>query len=87
MLNVLESEHEINAEEAQELHQALYRIKMRLDACSEVPYCIVFNDYVLSPSDSNKLQAIKAKRKRITSVTDASSLNRFTPYAQTLTPF
>lgn len=77
----LESEDDINAEEAQEL----YRIKTRLDA-AKFP-AVLFNDYVFSPGDSNKLQAIKGKRKTISSVSDASSLKRFTPHASTLTPF
>ncbi|ELA4929862.1 hypothetical protein RFS42_001590 [Vibrio vulnificus] len=85
MFDELESEDEINAEEAQELHQVLYRIKTRLDA-AKFP-AVLFNDYVFSPGDSNKLQAIKGKRKAISSVSDASSLKRFVPYAQTLTPF
>ncbi|EOE6194585.1 hypothetical protein ACKOZB_003293 [Vibrio parahaemolyticus] len=85
MFDELESEDEINAEEAQELHQALYRIKKRLDA-AKFP-AVMFNDYVFSPSDSNNLQAINAKRKSIASISDASSLKRFAPYASTLTPF
>ncbi|EKL0031241.1 hypothetical protein PP666_001234 [Vibrio vulnificus] len=85
MFDELESEDEINAEEAQELHQVLYRIKTRLDA-AKFP-AVLFNDYVFSPGDSNKLQAIKGKRKAISSVSDVSSLKRFVPYAQTLTPF
>jgi len=85
MFDELESEDEINAEEAQELHQVLYSIKTRLDA-AKFP-AVLFNDYVLSPGDSNKLQAIKGKRKAISSVSDASSLKRFTPHASTLTPF
>ncbi|HDU8572081.1 TPA: hypothetical protein RG687_001871 [Vibrio parahaemolyticus] len=72
-------------EEAQELHQGLYRIKTRLDAAT-FP-AVLFNDYVFSPDDSNKLQAIKGKRKAISSVSDASSIKRFTPHASTLTPF
>ena len=85
MFDELESEDEINAEEAQELHQVLYRIKTRLDA-AKFP-AVLFNDYVFSPGDSNNLQATRAKRKSITLVSDASSLKRFTPYASTLTPF
>ncbi|EJC6921742.1 hypothetical protein ABVY41_002667 [Vibrio parahaemolyticus] len=85
MFDELESEDEINAEEAQELHQALYRMTLRLNA-AKFP-AVMFNDYVLSLGDSNNLQAIKAKRKNIASISDASSLKRFAPYASTLTPF
>ncbi|CAI2304415.1 TPA: hypothetical protein NJ888_002501 [Vibrio parahaemolyticus] len=85
MFDELESEDEINAEEAQELHQALYRIKTRLDT-AKFP-AVLFNDYVFSPDDSNKLQAIKGKRRSISSVSDASSLKRFAPYSSALTPF
>lgn len=62
MFDELESEDEINAEEAQELHQVLYSIKTRLDA-AKFP-AVLFNDYVFSPGDSNKLQAIKGKEKQ-----------------------
>ncbi len=85
MFDELESEDEINAEEAQELHQALYRMTLRLYA-AKFP-AVMFNDYVLSLGDSNNLQAIRAKRKNIASISDASSLKRFAPYAETLTPF
>ena len=85
MFDELESEDEINAEEAQELHQALYRINLRLNA-AKFP-AVMFNDYILSLGDSNNLQAIKAKRKSIASISDASSLKRFTPYTGSLTPF
>ncbi len=42
MFDELESEDEINAEEAQELHQVLYSIKTRLDA-AKFP-AVLFND-------------------------------------------
>lgn len=85
MFDELESEDEINAEEAQELHQALYRMSLRLNA-AKFP-AVMFNDYVFSLNDGNNLQAIKAKRKSIASISDTSSLKRFAPYVQTLTPF
>ncbi|HHX8511427.1 TPA: hypothetical protein ACVO12_003658, partial [Vibrio diabolicus] len=85
MFDELESEDAINAEEAQELHQALYRMTLRLNA-AKFP-TVMFNDYSLSLGDSNNLQAIRAKRKSIASISDTSNLKRFAPYAQTLTPF
>ncbi|HHB1579929.1 TPA: hypothetical protein ACN983_005074, partial [Vibrio parahaemolyticus] len=85
MFDELESEDEINAEEAQELHQALYRIKTRLEA-AKFP-AVLFYDYVFFHNDSNNLQAIREKRKAISSISDESSLKRFAPYAKTLTPF
>ncbi|MBH9742190.1 hypothetical protein [Vibrio navarrensis] len=85
MFDELESEDEINAEEAQELHQAVYRIKTRLEA-AKFPSAL-FYDYVFFHDDSNKLQAIKGKRRSISSVSDASSLKRFAPYSSALTPF
>lgn len=85
MFDELESEDEINAEEAQELHQAVYRIKTRLEA-AKFPSAL-FYDYVFFHDDSNNLQAIREKRKVISSISDESSLKRFASYAKTLTPF
>ncbi|EHA6959122.1 MULTISPECIES: hypothetical protein [Vibrio harveyi group] len=85
MFDELESEDEINAEEAQELHQALYRMTLRLNA-AKFPV-VMFNDHLFSLYDSNNLQAIRAKRKSIASISHASNLKRFAPHASTLTPF
>ncbi|ELX4123225.1 hypothetical protein AB3A39_003533 [Vibrio alginolyticus] len=85
MFDELESENEINAEEAQELHQALYRMTLRLNA-AKFP-AVMFNDHVFSLDDSNNLQAIRAKRKSIASISHASNLKRFAPHASTLTSF
>jgi hypothetical protein len=47
----------------------------------------MFNDHLFSLDDSNNLQAIRAKRKSIASISHASNLKRFAPHASTLTPF
>ncbi|EJE8564136.1 hypothetical protein M5224_000700 [Vibrio parahaemolyticus] len=48
---------------------------------------VMFNDHVFSLDDSNNLQAIRAKRKSIASISHASNLKRFAPHASALTPF
>ncbi|EPU5388258.1 hypothetical protein ACVXSW_003438 [Vibrio parahaemolyticus] len=61
MFDELESEDEINAEEAQELHQVLYRIKTRLDAAKFPAVLLMTTCSAQATATINKLQERKEK--------------------------
>ncbi|MGI9894614.1 hypothetical protein ACKVMY_03510 [Vibrio natriegens] len=78
----LEGEDEIDVLEAQEIHQALYRVKNRLRA-ARMPDTY-YNEFLFKEDDKESVEHMRSKRKF--NLEDKASLMRFVKVFSKLTP-